>query len=148
MKRLFLLASSTLGLALVVACGGSDSKSYSNSKAPANTPAAVISAPQTIELHATDAGQGFVYSPATLNLKPGEVTIKFVNDSQRQHNLTIKSKDGQSELVKSAETDQGQSNTVKFTFTEEGRYEFLCTHTGHSDRGLRSAITVANADGY
>ena len=135
--------------ALVAACGGDDkpastsSGNNSSSSAPAATqPPAVAAAPQSFELHATDQGSGFTFQPAALQVKPGEITIKYTNDSIRNHNLVVKSKDGATELAHSKDLDQGQATEVKFTVTEEGQYQFLCDHTGHGDRGLKSTMTV------
>ena len=140
--------------ALASACGGSDSKpadtkpassGASSAPAAASPAPAAPSVPQVFELHATDQGSGFIYQPVALQAKPGEITIKFTNDSIRSHSFVIKSKDGTTELAHSADLDKGGSAEVKFTIKDEGSYQFFCDHTGHSDRGLKSTLTVAKA---
>jgi plastocyanin len=135
--------------ALTVACGGSDSKSSSDTKSGAGadvapTAGAGAGVVQEISLKTGETGQVYFFNPKEVKLKPGPVKVTITNDGpERPHNFVVKNLNGQGDLVGTDRMNPGTSSSVTFSVVA-GTYQFICSLPGHADRGAQGTLVVAN----
>lgn len=87
----------------------------------------------TLEVKAIDLG----FEPKELSVeKPGTYEVRFTNAGVLPHDLTFA--DG----TTSGSVNGGASATVKVSVPDSG-ITFICSVPGHSDAGMKGAITVA-----
>ncbi len=152
-------AAAILMFGLVAGCG-SDSKSSSDTAAPAaggdvtvapvanGTPVAVTAG------DTSDVVQTLQVDPITV--KAGPVTFTFKNTGNRQHEMIILKTDESPDALKVgadnkvsedasvgeiSETDAGKTVTKSFDLTA-GSYVLVCNIEKHYGQGMRSAFTV------
>lgn len=106
-------------LFLLAACGGGSSESSDGGSGGA------------VEVTATDS----VFSPASVDVSAGEVTLSFSNEGSLQHNLTIESLGVDSGII-----EPGDSTSVTFD-APSGTTEFVCSI--HLVEGMTGEITAA-----
>jgi nitrite reductase (NO-forming) len=84
-----------------------------------------------LEIHAFDLG----FKPATLNVdKPGQYTVKFVNDGAILHDITF---DNGVKIV----ADAGKTATGNVNIPAGG-LNFICSVPGHAQSGMKGTVTV------
>ena len=153
-------AAAILMFGLVAGCG-SDSKSSSDTAAPAAAGGDVTVAPaadgapvSVIAADTSDTAQTLTVD--SLTVKAGAVTFTFENTGNRQHEMVVLKTDESADALKVdaenkvsedasvgeiGETDAGK--TVSKTLTlEAGAYVLVCNIEKHYAQGMRSAFTV------
>lgn len=86
----------------------------------------------------TVSGSEFAFAPATISVKVGQpVSLTFKNEGKYPHNFTVAGLNVQSKTIQ-----PGQQDTVTFTPTTAGNFDFMCTVTGHADKGMKGVLTV------
>lgn len=113
-----------VGAVLLLGCGGDDaggSASAAPTSAPsANPTAATNPAPSGLTITVAD----FSYSPASLTVPAGQITIAARNTGPSPHTFTI-------DNVVNTQLSAGQTTPVQFSATA-GSYTFYCTLHGRS----------------
>lgn len=107
------------GAAAVAACGGSASQ-------PAGSTKIVLA--------------DFSFTPSDIPGKAGDNTYFLVNEGKSSHDLTIKDSTGK-QLARSELVQPGNTAilTVKL---DAGKYDVICSQTGHADAGMKATLTV------
>ncbi len=152
-------AAAILMFGLVAGCG-SDSKSSSDTAAPAAggdvtvAPAADGTPVSVIAGDTSDTAQTLTVDPLTV--KAGAVTFTFKNTGNRQHEMIVLKTDEAPDALKVgadnkvsedasvgevSETDAGKTVTKSFNL-EAGSYVLVCNIEKHYGQGMRSAFTV------
>ena len=153
-------AAAVLMFGLVAGCG-SDSKSSSDTAAPAAAGGDVTVAPaadgtpvSVIAGDTSDTAQTLTVDPLTV--KAGAVTFTFKNSGNRQHEMIVLKTDEAPDALKVgadnkvsedasvgevSETDAGKTVTKSFNL-EAGSYVLVCNIEKHYGQGMRSAFTV------
>ena len=125
--------------AIVVVCtvsvaGCSNGQPAAN-KAPhtGSVTASTVDGIQQVTVHATD----FRFSPSTITVHPGKVTIILVNDGGgAPHDLQVV-KDPSDDVPL---TQNGQTKQTTFIAPAPGRYQFVCTL--HTKQGMIGTLVV------
>lgn len=147
-----LFCSAVLLLGLLAACAGTPAaaplvaqraqsptavSASTASAAPtgsASQPAASSSALGTLTIKAVDLG----FEPKTLNVdKPGRYTISFINAGAIPHDVTFP--DGTK-----ISANPNETKSVDIEVPASG-VSFICSVPGHSDAGMKGAISVAGS---
>ena len=129
-------------LALTLVLVGAAAQAQSPVSAPDWTQA------QTIEVDLTN----FAFSPARLELKPGEAyRLHFVNKTSGGHDFTAKAffNDAVIDPEDQAAVKDGmvmlggnQSADVRLMAPKAGHYEARCTHLMHATLGMKGEVVV------
>jgi plastocyanin len=140
-----------LTMALAFAgCGGSSSKSSTESTPSVATPTTASSAAtstpaspsatggSSLSLAADPEGQ-LKFDKSSLTAKAGTVKLTFTNASSLAHNVTVESSAGAS--VGATPSFQGGSKTVSLKL-QPGTYKFYCSVPGHRQAGMEGTLTV------
>jgi uncharacterized cupredoxin-like copper-binding protein len=90
----------------------------------------------------------FGFKLSTKSVKHGAVTFKIKNSGNLPHDFKVCSsnKGGTANSCKgtvSKMVNPGQSTTLKLTFKSAGKYEYLCTVSGHAAAGMKGVLTVS-----
>jgi len=100
-----------------------------NAAAPASGPAL-----GTLDIHSVDLG----FQPNNLKVdQPGRYTIKFVNDGAMQHDITFST-------GAKVQANPKETKTIDVDVPASG-LSFICSVPGHSDAGMKGAISVAGS---
>ena len=111
------LAAAVALVAAVSAFGGSGSSTATTVAVTAGKPS---------EFH-------FILSKKTI--VKGVTTFKVTNKGTIEHNFKIAGK-------KTVSIKPGKATTLKVTFSKAGKFQFLCTVTGHAAAGMKGTLTV------
>lgn len=153
------LSAMTILAGALIACGGGGEKATPTAAAkttatpvattPAPTPTATPTAtpaPSSVALTAIEENENkYLYDPAKLTVKAGEITVKLSNKAgqQRPHTFAVKSLTaGGTDIIRSERVQPGASLDVKFTIAEPGTYTFYCILQGHEAKGQTGTLTV------
>ena len=113
-------------VAIVAACGGSDSgDAY---KEPSGPPVA------TLKL---ESGNTF-FKPETLKAPPGVLEFDLTNIESGIHDLVIRDVPGFMVEV----SGDGDESSGKVDL-KKGKYEFYCSIPGHEEAGMKGTLTVS-----
>jgi plastocyanin len=110
-SRLRQFALALVLLALLAACGGSDTGADTNSSSAENPPPA-----NTVDV------KDMRFSPAAITIKAGETVTWRFDDSGRPHNVT--GDQDAAAIIKSPIIKKGDYSA---TFTKPGIYHYTCT---------------------
>lgn len=133
-NRMSVLVAVAVAAAGPAGCGGGgEADQGAQSTPPATTQAGAAS--QTVAIGASE----FKFSPATVRVKPGEVTFKLSNTGGAPHALEI---EGQGIEEETDTVEPGASATLKVTLSKPGTYEFYCPVADHKQRGMTGELTV------
>lgn len=78
------------------------------------------------------------YDKASIDSKPGKVTIDFTNPSALEHDVAI---EGNGEEIAGSEIIAEGETTVSADLAA-GTYTFFCTVPGHREAGMEGSLTV------
>lgn len=135
-SRSTLITFLALGALLLVAGCGSDGDSKSKSGADAAKQSGSTKGPTTLEL-AVKRGKSELTTDE-LTAPAGQVTIRFANPNQSQHELVITDKDG-TELGTTGDIIDGETE-LTITSMQRGTYTFACPD--HEDDGMAGTLTI------
>lgn len=137
----FALVLASLAL---VACGGSDDDSTTESKSQSGT--ATESTPSEAEGGSAgsaaldfEAGEGLAYTSDTASAKAGKVTVNFTNPQPLTHDVAIEDSSGKT-IGKTELIAEGSDSAV--VNLKAGEYTFYCTVPGHREAGMEGTLTV------
>lgn len=86
----------------------------------------------------TIQGNEFAFDPSTITVNKNEtVAITFKNTGKFPHNFAIPDLNIQTKIIQS-----GQQDTIQFTPQNSGQFAFLCTVSGHADKGMKGILAV------
>jgi uncharacterized cupredoxin-like copper-binding protein len=125
MRRLLLVV---LAAVLLPACGGEEA---ADEPAPNGAGGG-----DAIEIALTD----FALEPAALELDPGTVTLRVVNEGATTHALEV---DGMSLEEETGDLAPGESTELVVELVE-GEYELYCPVGDHRGRGMEGTLTVGS----
>jgi plastocyanin len=136
------------GALALSACGGSSSSSSSSASgsssssttaasSTSSTPTATGSSSATV---AADPSGQLKFTPSTLAVKAGQLTIHFTNSSPVGHNLTVANPSGA--VLGATPTFTGGSHTLTVKLAP-GTYTFFCSVPGHRAAGMQGTLTVS-----
>jgi manganese oxidase len=95
--------------------------------------AAPASTPTVVEVRLNE----FSFSPATITVPPGPVTIRLVNIGSAAHNFVVPALD-----ARSPDLQPGQSYDLDLGVLAEGTHDFLCDIPGHAGAGMVGVLSV------
>jgi uncharacterized cupredoxin-like copper-binding protein len=132
MRRLAVVASPLLAIALF-GCGSSNDNKNNN-----QAPAQAAPAGQTINVGETE----YKLDPSDPKVaKTGTVTVKVTNNGTIVHSLEVEGPKAEARLGKKLQP--GQSGTLKVDLSKAGKYEWYCPIDGHKGLGMKGEIAVA-----
>jgi plastocyanin len=142
-----LAAAATIGLA---ACGDDNNDSgngQSSTPAPARTQPAITTGADTggtsagggatFAIAADPSGQ-LAYDKKRANVKAGNVTIDFTNQSPTPHNVELEGPSGDVGGTETISNDEAKE-TVKL---KPGEYTYYCSVGNHRQAGMEGTLTV------
>lgn len=127
-KTASLIAAAGIAALGLAACGSDDSSSDSSSTASGTATGAAATGGPTLTI-ATDPTE-LAFTKTDLTAKAGPTTIELNNVSSTEHELEVKSPDGE---------DVGEVHPIsqgKGSFTADlkpGTYTFVCNQPGHAE---------------
>ena len=77
----------------------------------------------------------FKFRLSTLKAKDGIVVFKVTNSGALPHDFKISGR-------KTRLLSPGESDTLRVTIRKPGKYQFLCTVSGHAAAGMKGLLTV------
>src|SRR5439155_17979805 len=95
---------------------------------------------RSASLEAGERGLQYFFTPNTLTVPTGQVTITYKNSGLRKHNFSVEALN-----LHIPDVDMGASVDATFNFPTPGTYEFICDLPNHAQRGMRGTITVVAA---
>jgi hypothetical protein len=125
------LGALALGLALVLARAYVAPFDVRSDASEQGTSPAIAGAPEVV-VTATDIH----FSVSEIHLPAGELNLTLRNDGVLPHDLTITG------LGVHIAADSGQAVSTGLRNLPKGRYDGLCSVSGHADAGMRLAVTV------
>jgi plastocyanin len=143
MKKLATLLVLGLVSTALVACGGSDDTTATESggnanAAPESSKEATGGGGSTVEFEADPEGN-LAYTTTEASAKAGKVTIDFNNPQSVTHDVAIEDSSGKT----LAQTDLiGQEETSTSANLKAGTYTFYCSVPGHREAGMEGTLTV------
>jgi plastocyanin len=108
--------------------------------APASVGAQGAAPSSSVTVEAGERGAQYFFTPDTLTVPTGQVTITYKNSGLRKHDWAVEALN-----LSIPEVDAGKSAEGTFTFSAPGTYEFICDLPNHAARGMRGTITVVAA---
>lgn len=126
-----------VGLALMVAGCGDDSKGTSDKSAAAPPAAASKGPAQTLKLSA-DPGGALKFDKTSLTATAGKVTLEMANASQISHGIGV---DGNGVDVDGPVVDSGKTSTATADL-KPGTYDYYCTVKSHHAAGMEGKLVV------
>jgi plastocyanin len=136
LSRVPLLAVA-IGLSLIVAGCGSDSKKSDTGAAAAPPPATSSGPAQKVKLSA-DPGGALKFTTTTLHAKAGKVELVMANPSQIPHGIGV---DGHGVDVDGPVVPGGKVSTATADL-KPGTYDFYCTVKSHHQAGMEGKLIV------
>lgn len=125
-----LLATLTLGTALVVAaCGGTQ---------PATSGPAASAPAGTVAVEAKD----YFFTPSTITVDAGEVTFTVKNAGTEEHEFEVFEADGTTVVDEIEGLVPGLTKDLTLTL-EAGSYQYMCKLNGHDQLGMKGTLTVS-----
>jgi plastocyanin len=109
---------------LVVACGGDD------------TSTAPSSGPPCADNCVTIVADNVLFKTKEVEAKAGTITIKLDNKDSVVHNVTVKTPDGDKQVVQ-GRGDRATTGTIDLP---AGTYDYVCTIPGHGN--MKGKLTV------
>lgn len=86
----------------------------------------------------TIIGTEFSFLPAEIVVNLGQkVKIIFENKGNAPHNLVIKELGVKTKIIGS-----GQTDVVEFTASTPGKFDIICSVSGHKELGMKAELTV------
>jgi uncharacterized cupredoxin-like copper-binding protein len=84
----------------------------------------------------------FKFSPNSLQLKSGSVTLNLVNNGSQQHDMVVEDKSGKV-IARSPQIGAGDSTAFTISNLPAGDYTFFCDLPGHKEAGMTGKLTAA-----
>ncbi len=82
----------------------------------------------------------YKFDPNYLQARQGDLVIDLENISGSEHNITIKTPQG--EMLMSKDLPAGSKTSLKISLPKPGIYEFYCDKPFHSTMGMKGRIEV------
>ena len=91
--------------------------------------------PQATSVTVTEGTPEFSIKLSTKSVKAGPVTFKVTNKGNLPHDFSIGGK-------KTALLQSGKTAKLIVTFAKAGKYQYMCTVSGHAAAGMRGTLVV------
>ncbi len=136
-KAVILAATAFAALGFAVAgCGGGDDEA---APPPAEPPAADGGGATTDLSLAADPNGALAFDQTELTAPAGTVVIKFTNDSEVPHNVSV---EGNGTDVEGETFQGGGTKDTVLDGLAAGTYTFYCSVPGHEQAGMKGTLTI------